>query len=367
MPVIRWVTIRSSTTSPQTRRCLSPLISTTTPRLLTQRTCVGYLTSRASSGRRGGTESAKWSDTDRSNLVNRTTTVVARHPARVTRQILLDMSYVGSKGTRLFINEDANPLVPPTSASRPQAIRDASVVWITRRAARTVRTNGVPRSITLDNSRDTAPCQQLHGHGVLHMGQDMTTPARSCAGRCQYRHFDVCRSGPSLAVIGSTAHCRCSTEHTLPHSRMFMRSHTSGNSADSSTSPRRLPGFGGHQFESGVPFTVANGLESNGITGQDRPNHTQRAARCPGRPGCQRAGLHHRLHQPPMPAMRRLTRTRQSSLRTPTYTFGLAGAVGALARWAETLSVRPEPLTLTQYSEDDAAFGRRDDPIPHGV
>ena len=38
--------------------------------------------------------------------------LVARHAAVARRQLVLDVSYVGSSGTKLFINEDRNPLVP---------------------------------------------------------------------------------------------------------------------------------------------------------------------------------------------------------------------------------------------------------------
>ena len=264
--------------------------------------------------------------------------------------LILDMSYVGSKGTKLFINEDANPLVPPDLRITPAGYTGTlSGRLDNTQGGRTVRTNG--------------------GSSIYHSGQFSVTRrfAKNLAFTGAYTYSKLIDNASEVFVQGgvSSGTSTFAVPAVFGGDRLdravslFDRTH-----AASFTYVYEIPwyreqrGFVGHflggfqisgvtKFESGVPFTVANGLESNGITGQDRPNWNPRGV--PGTraipvvdangfitgytnpdaiTGYTSAGAPIFGNPPTDP-------NNAQFIVNPTYTFGLAGAVrriGTLGR-----------------------------------
>ena len=191
-------------------------------------------------------------------------------------RLILDMSYVGSKGTRLYINEDANPLVPaalritPAGYTGPTSGRLDNI-----QGPRTVRTNGgssIYHSGQLNVARRFADNFSLTGAYTWSKAIDNASEV--------FAQNDVLGSTSLFAIPSVFGGDRLDRAVSL-----FDRTHIA-----SLTYVYEIPFFreqrgivghllGGFQisgvtnFESGVPFTVTNGFESNGISGTDRPNH----------------------------------------------------------------------------------------------
>jgi hypothetical protein len=256
--------------------------------------------------------------------------------------LILDMSYVGSKGTKLFINEDANPSVPPDLRITPAGYPAALITGRLDNAqgARTVRTNG--------------------GSSIYHSGQFNVTRrfANNFTITGSYTFAKLIDNASEVFIQGGVS--AGATTFAVPAVfggdrldravSLFDRTH-----AASFTYVYQVPfykeqrGFVGHllggfqisgvtKFETGVPFTVANGLESNGITGQDRPNYNpngQRGVRAV--PVVDAQGFITGYTNPDA-FNAPIDPNTAEFIVNPTYTFGLAGAVrriGTLGRNTE--------------------------------
>jgi hypothetical protein len=200
--------------------------------------------------------------------------------------IILDMSYVGSKGTRLFINEDANPQVRPELRITPAGFTGSTTC--------TPGTPGCLISGRLDNLQGPRTVRTNGGSSIYHSGQlnvtrrfkndftltgsytyakliDDASEVFAAGGTSSTSLFalpaifggDRFERGPSL--FDRTQRAAFTYVYELP----FMREQ------------RGLFGrlAGGWQisgvtvFESGVPFTVFNGFDADGVGGNnDRPN-----------------------------------------------------------------------------------------------
>lgn len=256
-------------------------------------------------------------------------------------RLTLDMSYVGSKGTRLYINEDANPLVPPDLRITPAGYTGTlSGRLDNTQGGRTIRTNG--------------------GSSIYHSGQLNVTRrfANNFTFTGAYTWAKNIDNASEVFVQGgvSTGTSTFAVPAVFGGDRLdravslFDRTHTA-----SITYVYEIPYFreqrgvighilGGFQisgvttFESGVPFTVANGLESNGITGQDRPNHNPNGQRGVRAIPVVNAQGFITGYANPDAGNAPIDPNTAEFIANPTYTFGLAGAVrriGSLGRNTE--------------------------------
>jgi hypothetical protein len=191
---------------------------------------------------------------------------------------IADVSYVGSKGTKLYINEDANPLVRPEMRITPPGYTGPTSGRLDNlQGPRTVRTNG--------------------GSSIYHAGQlevrrrfaDNFTLTAAYTFSKLISNMDEVFAATGNGISNSSLP---QTPAILGGERLdraisfFDRTHRA-----SFTYVYEIPFFreqrgfvgralGGWQlsgvtiFESGVPFTVSNGVDADGIggSGPDRPN-----------------------------------------------------------------------------------------------
>ena len=191
---------------------------------------------------------------------------------------IVDVSYVGSKGTKLYINEDLNPLVRPELRITPAGYTGPTSGRLDNlQGGRTVRTNG--------------------GSSIYHAGQAEVR-------RRFANNFTLTASYTFSKLISNMDEVFAATGNGISNSSLsqtptilggerldraisfFDRTHRA-----SFTYVYEVPLFreqrgfvgrllGGFQlsgvtiFESGVPFTVSNGVDADGIggSGTDRPN-----------------------------------------------------------------------------------------------
>ena len=196
-------------------------------------------------------------------------------------KIVMDVSYVGSKGTKLYINEDANPLVrpelqitPPGFTPRPGFTPQGRLDNL--QGGRTVRTNGgsstyhsgqlevkrrFTNNFTLTGSYTYSKLisnadEVFAAGGVSTSTSTFQTPAI----------FGGDRFERAVSLFDRTHRAAFTYAYELPLFR-----------EQQGFIGRVLGGFiisGVTTFESGVPFTVANGFNADGIAGNgtDRPN-----------------------------------------------------------------------------------------------
>jgi len=191
---------------------------------------------------------------------------------------IVDVSYVGSKGTKLYINEDVNPLVRPDLRITPAGYTGPTSGRLDNlQGGRTVRTNG--------------------GSSIYHAGQAEVR-------RRFANNFTLTASYTFSKLISNMDEVFAATGNGISNSSLsqtpfilggerldravsfFDRTHRA-----SFTYVYEIPLFreqrgfvgrllGGFQLsgvttlESGVPFTVSNGVDADGIggSGTDRPN-----------------------------------------------------------------------------------------------
>jgi Carboxypeptidase regulatory-like domain/TonB-dependent Receptor Plug Domain len=255
--------------------------------------------------------------------------------------LIVDMSYVGSKGTKLFINEDANPTVPPDLRITPAGYTGTlSGRLDNAQGARTVRTNG---GDSIYHSAQFSVTRRFANNFTI---TGSYTRAKLIDNASEVFVQGGVSSGTSTfavpAVFGGDRLDRAVSLFDRPNAAAFTYVY-------SVPYFREQRGFVGHvlggfqisgvtKFESGVPFTVANGLESNGITGQDRPNfnpngqHGVRAIPVVDANGFITGYTNPDNNNAPIDP------NTAEFIVNPTYTFGLAGAVrriGTLGRDTE--------------------------------
>jgi hypothetical protein len=194
------------------------------------------------------------------------------------RKFVVDVSYVGTGGRKLYINEDLNPLVRPELRVTPAGFTGrVSNRLDNLQGARTIRTNG--------------------GNSIYHAGQVQLTRRFS-------DDFSVTGAYTFSKLISNMDEVFAATANGIANSSLPQTPAIfGGERADRAISffdrthrasftyvyeipfMREQRGFvgralGGWQitgvttFESGVPFTVSNGVDADGIggSGTDRPN-----------------------------------------------------------------------------------------------
>jgi len=189
--------------------------------------------------------------------------------------LIVDASYVGTKGAKLYLNEDRNPLVPANLRVTP--------------AGFTGTTSG-----RLDNLQGGRTIRSNSGSSIYHAGQLHLTRrfSKGLTLSGAYTYSKLIDNGSEIfASAGLVNSSLPIVPHILGGERneravsLFDRTHRASITYvyefPFMRDQRGLLGrvVGGWQisgvtvFESGVPYTVANGADSNGLVGNnDRPD-----------------------------------------------------------------------------------------------
>ncbi len=208
--------------------------------------------------------------------------------------LVVDASYVGSKGTKLYLNEDMNPSVPIVAGPFHPGIQRITPAGFTGSTTCTPNTTGCLISGRLDNLQGSRVIRTNGGSSSYHSGQLLVT-----------RRFT---NGLSLTsaytwskLIDNASEVFTVADTNLPQQASFP-SIFGGQAAERAVSffdrthrfsltyvyelpfMRSQQGFVGHvlggfqlsgvtTFESGVPLTVVNGQDADSIGGNlDRPD-----------------------------------------------------------------------------------------------
>lgn len=191
--------------------------------------------------------------------------------------LLLDVSYVGTKGTKLFVNEDMNPIVPALMRINPAitpTLYSLSTRWDSAQGGRLTRTNGGDSNY---NALQVEVNRRLSA-GLLFKASYTWSKVIDNASEI----FSVANSNsPQNTVIpsifGGLTVDRGLSMTDRPHRAVF----TYVYQLPFLKSGKGVLGqvLGGWQlsgvtsFESGRPLNIYNGLDADGIGGNwDRPN-----------------------------------------------------------------------------------------------
>lgn len=189
--------------------------------------------------------------------------------------VILDVSYVGSKGTHLFINEDANPLVRPELRVTPAGVTTGLTNRLDNlQGQRTVRTNGGDSNY---NSGQIEVRRRFANNFLL---TGSYTFSKLINNADEVFGVGLGSTNGSLsaipAVFGGQANDRGLSVDDRTHRASFTYVAESPFFRTQQGALGRI--FGGFQlsgvtsYESGVPFTVTNGFDADGIGGTaDRP------------------------------------------------------------------------------------------------
>ncbi len=190
-------------------------------------------------------------------------------------QLMLDASYVGSKGTKLFMNEDRNPLVPASLQVTPPG-------YTGTRSGRLDNLQGV-RTV-----RSNSGSSSYHG-GQLQLSRRFSKGLALTGGYTYSKLIDnnseifasTGLSNGSLSIIphvlGGERNERGVSLFDRTHRAVFTYVYELPFMRDQRGALGRIVGgwqlSGVTTFETGVPFTVTNGVDSNGVGGNnDRPD-----------------------------------------------------------------------------------------------
>ncbi len=213
--------------------------------------------------------------------------------------LVLDASYVGSKGTKLFINEDLNPAVPAPNPTRviplvtPTRITPAGFTGSTTCAPGALGPPPCQISGRLDNLQGSRLIRTNSGTSNYHSGQFTLTRRFSngftVTGAYTWSKF-IDNGSEVFGVAGNNSPQQAAYPSIFGGQRqeravsLFDRTHRA-----SITYVYELPffkeqrGFIGHllggfqlsgvtTFETGAPLTVVNGVDADGVGGNlDRP------------------------------------------------------------------------------------------------
>ncbi len=187
----------------------------------------------------------------------------------------MDVSYVGSKGTKLYINEDANPLVRPELRITPPGVTTGLQNRLDNlQGVRTVRTNGGSSSYhagQIEVRRSFANNFQLTGaytySKLISNADEVFSPGFGAAESSFFA---------TPAIFGGDRLDRAVSTFDKPH-------RVSVTYIVESPFFREQQGFvgkllGGFQisgvttYETGSPYSVLNGFDSDGIGGANRPD-----------------------------------------------------------------------------------------------
>ena len=188
--------------------------------------------------------------------------------------VVMDVSYVGSKGTKLFINEDANPLVRPELRVTPPGVTTGLQNRLDNlQGARTVRTNGGSSSYNagqIEVRRRFANNFTLTGAYTFSKLISNADEVFGIGIGSNTSFFAI------PAILGGERNDRAVSSFDRTHRASFTYVIESPFFKNQQGFVGKL--LGGFQLsgvtilESGVPFTVFNGFDADGVGGGlDRP------------------------------------------------------------------------------------------------
>jgi hypothetical protein len=213
---------------------------------------------------------------------------------RALGNFVIDASYVGSKGTKLYINEDMNPSVPAVANAFNPGIQRITPAGFTGSTTCTPNTVGCMISGRFDNLQGSRLIRTNGGSSIYHSGQLLVT-------RRFTNNFSLTGAYTWSKLIDNGSEVFGVADTNLPQQSSFPAIF-GGQGLERAVSlfdrPHRfsltyvyaLPffkdqrGFVGHllggfeisgvtALESGVPFTVINGQDADSIGGNlDRPD-----------------------------------------------------------------------------------------------
>jgi hypothetical protein len=202
----------------------------------------------------------------------------------LSKNWLLDLGYVGSKGTKLFATEQLNPLVPsslraPVPASVPANRTMARVDPL--QGPRSIRTNGGSsnyNSFQTEIKRRFSNGFQFASSYTWSKAIDNISELFSYGNTASLSLFAI------PGYYGGARLDRAVSSFDRPHRWVFSYVYE----LPWLKQQRNLLGYvaGGWQisgitaYESGNPYTITNGQDSDGLEGNDRPNFNPL-----GRPG----------------------------------------------------------------------------------
>ncbi|MDQ3714032.1 MAG: TonB-dependent receptor [Acidobacteriota bacterium] len=213
-------------------------------------------------------------------------------------ELVMDVSYVGSKGTHLFINEDYNPLVRPelrvTPAGYPRCdLTGNATVTAAQATAQFPVGTPCPTTRRLDNIQGGRTVRTNGGSSYYHAGQFELRRrfADNFLTSVAYTFSKNINNADEVFIVGLG-----SGEGSTPSIPSIYGGQRANYALSVDDRPHRLaltyvvesPFFkeqqgilgrilGGFQlsgvstFESGVPFSVTNGFDADGLGGTDRP------------------------------------------------------------------------------------------------
>ena len=221
--------------------------------------------------------------------------MVIHGSTRASQNWLLDLGYVGAKGTRLFATEQLNPLVPASlrasaPASAPQQGRVDPL-----QGSRSIRTNGGSsnyNSFQAEVKRRFAKGFQFNSSYTWSKAIDNVSELFNYGNTASLALWAV------PGYYGGARLDRAVSSFDRPHRWVFSYVYE----LPWMKQQRNLLGYvvGGWQvsgltaYESGNPYTITNGQDSDGLEGNDRPDFNPL-----GRPGVRPVptGLSHRIRQ----------------------------------------------------------------------
>jgi hypothetical protein len=201
-------------------------------------------------------------------------------------QLVVDFSYVGTKGTKLFMNEDRNPQVPANLRITPAGFTGSTTCTPNR--------PGCFISGRLDNLQGGRTIRSNSGSSSYHAGQIQVSRrfrnGLGLTGAYTYSKLidnnseifaSTGLSNSSLSIIpfplGGERNERAVSLFDRTHRAVFSYVYDLPFMRDQKGVLGQI--IGGWQmsgittFESGVPFTVTNGQDANGVGGNnDRPD-----------------------------------------------------------------------------------------------
>ncbi len=208
--------------------------------------------------------------------------------------LVVDASYVGSKGTKLYINEDLNPSVPTVAGPFHPGIQRITPAGFTGSTTCTPNTVGCLISGRLDNLQGSRLIRTNGGSSMYHSGQLLVTRrfTNGLSLSTAYTWSKLMDNGSEVFGVADTNSPQQSSFPAIFGGQgleravsFFDRTHRF-----SLTYVYELPffreqrGFAGHllggfqlsgvtTFETGVPLTVINGQDADSIGGNlDRPD-----------------------------------------------------------------------------------------------
>ncbi|MBC7924729.1 MAG: TonB-dependent receptor, partial [Bryobacteraceae bacterium] len=191
---------------------------------------------------------------------------------------LADISYVGSKGTKLFVNEDLNPVVPPSLRIAPAVPPTAPIILTTRldalQGGRLTRTNGGDSNYNSLQTLLTRRFGRNLGMSVSYTWSKLIDNASEVFGTAGTNSpqntalpsiYGGLRQDRAVGAADRTHRTVLTWSYSLP----WMRN-------QQNVVGRVLGGWqvsGLSTFESGNPLNVYNGVDADGIGGNfDRPD-----------------------------------------------------------------------------------------------